>query len=148
MNPNSPLSVTELLRVYGGSDPAAAKAAGNSLRRRVHEAARPGARGEAQAVSRELAIFIGPDQPRHVRADALRYLGFVGGRSEVGAIAAQLTDLDVREDARLALERLPDRQAERALRDSLKTVPADYRPAVEQSLRHRRRKWREVGIAS
>ncbi len=139
-------AIGPLGRVYGGSDPGAAKAAGEAINRIVHNAARPEAVKERGAAAQQLVRLIGGEQPRQVRADALKLLGFVGGPGEVNAIAELLNVPAIREDARMALERIPDPSAETALKNSARTVPSDYRAAIDQSLRHRKMKPREVGL--
>lgn len=135
-----------LAEVCGGIDSGAAKAALEALQRIVHNAARPGAGGERLAAAQQLTKLIGGDQPHSVRADALKLLGCVGGPSEVTAIADLIHVPDIREDARMALERIPDPSADVALRNCSRTVPADYRAAIDQSLRHRKIKPKDAGI--
>jgi hypothetical protein len=145
----SPLAGTSAIlplgKVYGGTDPAASKAAGDAIHKIVHNASRPGAPAERESAAQQLAQLIGGEQPRQVRADALKLLGFVGGPGQVSAVAELLHVPDVREDARLALERIPDPSAEAALKNAARTVSEEYRPALDQSLRHRKMKPRDVG---
>lgn len=134
----------------GDGDLGAAKAASEAIQRIVHNASRPGAAEERQAAARQLVALTDARHPREVRADALRLLGIVGGPTEVVAIADLLHVPALREDARMALERIPAPSAEAALRNAARTVPADYRPAIAQSLRSRSRarQPREVGLRS
>ncbi len=127
-------SVVPLAQVMGGDDLGAGRAAQEGLRRLAYASM---SNGTHEAVAAELVKVIGPDHPRAVRSDALMLLGFCGGSSAVAPIAALLEDADIREDARMALERIPDPAATRALKAALKRVPADYRPAIQQSLRHK-----------
>lgn len=140
-------ALSPLGEVLGSENPAAARAALEALQRIAHHAARPGAGAEAKAAAAQLVQLIGKEHPRQVRAEALYLLGLVGGAEAVPKIAAQMADPDVREEARMALERIPDRSAERALIGAMRTAPAEFRPALAQSLRHRRIKPREAGIA-
>jgi HEAT repeat protein len=138
-------AIGPLAALWGGADTASAKAAGEALKRIAHNAARPGAGAEAKAASLALMKLIGKEHPRHVRADSLYWLGFVGGSEAVPALAGQLGDLDIREDARMALERIPAPEAAKALQAALKSAPADFRPNIQQSLRHKAMKFGEVG---
>jgi HEAT repeat protein len=52
-------------------------------------------------------------------------------------LAALLTDANVREAARCALERIPTSKAVRALENALEAGPEDFRAAVANSLRVR-----------
>jgi len=138
-------AILPLGEVLGGADRAAARAAFEALKRIAHHAGRPGAETEAKAAAAHLVKLTRKDRPRQVRAEALYLLGCVGGASAVRDIAGLLTDPDVREDARMALERIPDRSAERALMNALRSASADFRPALMQSVRHRKIKPHEVG---
>lgn len=129
-----PLGVT-----LGGADPAAAKAALEALRRVAHHCARPRSGNERQTAARELTKLTGASFPRSVRREALHLLGLVGRAESVGAIAALLEDADVREDARLALERIPDAAAERAIRRAAEKAHGDFRSALDLSLSARKR---------
>lgn len=138
-------AIPPLGKIYGDDDPAAAKAALEALTSITHHAARPGAKKEAQQASTQLIRLLGKEQPRHVRADAIKLLGCVGGKEASTALATLLADTDIREDARMALERISDSSAESALTRAARTCPADYRPAIDQSLAHRKRKWGTAG---
>jgi hypothetical protein len=140
------MTIEPLGQVYGADDPGASKAALEAIQRVVNNAARPGAAAERQAAADSLLRLTSASQPRIVRSDALRLLGYVGGAAEVTAIADLLHVPDLREDARFALERIPDSSAEAALRKAARTVPADYRAAIDQSLRSRKTKPQEIGL--
>lgn len=139
-------AIVPLGGICSGPDRSAAKAAGEALRRVVHHAARPGAASERKAAARQLLRMIRKEWPRQQRGEALYLLGLVGGSESVAAIAEQMKDPDVGEEARMALERIPGSAATRALQQASRTASADLRPAVEQSLKHRTRRMREVGI--
>lgn len=139
-------AIVPLGGICSGPDRGAAKAAGEALRRIVHHAARPGAASERKAAAMQLLRMIRTQWPRQQRVEALYLLGLIGGSESVAAIAAQMKDPDVGEEARMALERIPGSTATRALQQALRTASADLRPAVEQSLKHRIRRMREVGI--
>jgi len=135
-------AIGALAEVYSGGDPAAAKAAHEALRRIAHHAARPGAPAERRAATKELAALVGSRRPNALRVDAIYLLGFVGGTDAVAALAAQLSDPTLRDHARLALERIPDRAVDSALAKALQTAHPDFRPAIEQSLAVRRSRGR------
>ncbi len=113
-----------------------ARSARRAIERIVRHAGRPGADAEREAVATELARLL-----RHpaalVRRHALWMLSEIGGRSEVPSMAELLSDPEVREDARCALERIPDRAAIRALRRALRGAPEDFQYALAHSLRVR-----------
>jgi HEAT repeat protein len=126
-------------------DPGVAKSAGEALRVIVHHSARPGAKDEAKAVSHGLAQLLTPGHPRKVRAEAAHLLGFVGGDEAVPPLAHLLNDPEMQEEARLALERIPGSASTHALERSLQTAPAEFRPNIEQSLRHKHVSMKTVG---
>lgn len=129
--------------ILGGDDPSADRAAQESMQRITFKAARSPA--TAKAASRQLVQLIGKDRPYKVRSESLYLLGFAADTAAIKAIAGLLTDPEVRENARMALERVPGKEAEAALMQVAKAVPADYRPAIQQSLRHRRQSPKDVG---
>ncbi|HXG24700.1 MAG TPA: hypothetical protein VNJ09_09115 [Chthonomonadales bacterium] len=139
-------AIVPLGGICSGSDRGAAKVAGEALRRIVHHAARPGATSERKAAAIQLLRMIRKEWPRRQRVDALYLLGLAGGSESVAAIAEQMKDQDVGEEARMALERIPGSAATRALQQALRTAPADLRLAVEESLKRRTRRMRDVGI--
>lgn len=138
-------AVGPLGQIMQGKDPAAAKAAAYALQRIAHAAGQPDAdKDERHNVANELLKLARADNARSVRSDALMYLGLIGAGEQVQQIQALLADTDAQEDARRALERIPGREAERALADA--HVAPSYSAAIQQSLRHRKRGMREIGV--
>lgn len=100
-----------------GPDKAVAKAARKALEDIAHHAARPGAKGkETQAVADQMALLTDAKRPRALRAHALHLLGFVGRDKNVAGIARLLSDPQVGDDARMALERINTGAARKALK--------------------------------
>ena len=102
-------------------------------------------RGEENAITGELIKLIGPDQPVSMRREALALLGFAAGTSAVTAITTLLRDSELREDARMALERNPSRSAESALRASAGESSGEWKDALEYSIRRRKTSFKDVG---
>lgn len=140
-------AVAGLADLMGSSDRWVARAAKFALENITHHAARPGAKKEASAVAAELLKVTASGRPQRVRSEALSLLGFVGDGKAVGAIAQLLDDKEVREETRLSLERIPGRDAQRALQRACENAPADFKPNLEQSLRSRRLTPATAGIA-
>ncbi|MCC6729794.1 MAG: hypothetical protein IT208_10695 [Chthonomonadales bacterium] len=140
-------AIVALGAVYGGEDEGAARAALEALRRVALHCGRPRAPQERQAAAAALLKLAGPGRPRRVRTEALHLLGVVARPDDVAGLAALLEDEEVREDARMALERVPGRSANAALRKALAEGSAEFRPAVEQSLRRRSTALRDLGVA-
>ncbi|MCX6361299.1 MAG: hypothetical protein NT029_15960 [Armatimonadetes bacterium] len=108
-------AIVPLGDVCGGSDPAAAKAALEALRRVALHAGRPGANAERRKAGGELVKLLAPARPRRVRAEALYLLGHVGLDAHVAPMARLLKDETLAADARMALTRMPGKAARRAL---------------------------------
>lgn len=131
-------AVVPLAELAASPLPGVAKAAREALQVIVHHAGRPGATDEARAVAAALlSVAESPRQSTRVRADALHWLGFVGDARAVPGIARLLNEPGVRDEARMALERIPGRESLRALRQARDTAPADFKAHLEQSLRAR-----------
>lgn len=144
--PMGAAAIAPLADRMAGADRGVAKAAGEAIERIVHHAARPGARNEARAVSAALLQVAESNRARLVRADAIHWLGFVGDGRVVPGLAKLLADPALRDEARMALERIPGREATRALERARASAPADFRPHLEQSLRNRRLTRETVGV--
>lgn len=130
-------AIVPLGQVLVGADLHAARAAEEALRRIVYHAGRPGAKAERVAASAELCKLLEPSTPRRARAEALYLLGILGDPGAVRAIVACLGQEDVREDARMALQRVPGREAKRALDVALAGATGDYRLGLVGSLKAR-----------
>lgn len=114
-----------------------ARAAKRGLWRIVRHAGRPGADDEKHAVVAELIFLLGDHQPVPIRREVLWMLSEVGGDESVSPIAAVLPNKNLREDARMALERIPGKKPIAALKTALKTAPEDFKLNLAQSLRAR-----------
>jgi hypothetical protein len=64
-------------------------------------------------------------------------LSEIGGRNSIEPIAALLSDRELREDARMVLQRIPSRTALAALKAALEAAPDDFKLNIAQSLRQR-----------
>lgn len=128
-------AVAPLARLVAHKDDEVGRSATKGLHAIAYRASRPGAEEERAAVCRELVSLLDAEQPLLLRREVLYLLAVVGGEAELAAMAAQLQQPDVREDARLAIENLGGTAAQQALRDALAHVPEDFRPHLEQSLR-------------
>jgi hypothetical protein len=141
----------EMLKSLGHADPVVAYKAYNSLETAALAFTAPG----KTAVREEMAGFLagelnatdsggkdaqGKDKPpvaRYtpaVRRQIIRLLAYVGGASEVPALAAALKDLDLREPARCALEANRSDQATDALLAALNEVGPEFRVGVVNAL--------------
>jgi HEAT repeat protein len=130
-------AVKPLAKVMADSDMEVARAAKRGLWKLIRHAGRPKAGAERKAVSAELVTLLGDDQPVSVRREVLWMLSEIGGGKSVGAIAALLSNRQLREDARMALQRIPNKKVLASLKKALNTVPDDFKLNIAQSLRQR-----------
>ena len=101
-----------------------------AMRNIVNHAGRPGADGERQAAAEELAKLLDKERSAGVRNQALYLLGFAGGSKQVSAVAEQLYDQAVCEEAAACLERIPGEEATKALTEAVEKVPGDFKRRV------------------
>lgn len=130
-------AVNALAEVMTDKDMEVARAAKRALWQIVHYTGRPGADQEKQAVAGKLAGLLGDDRPVAVRREVLWMLSEVGRKKAVEPIAGLLANKELREDARMVLERIPDKSSVAALRAGFKAAPDDFKPSLAQSLRNR-----------
>jgi HEAT repeat protein len=131
-------AVKPLASLMAHQDFEVARSAKRALWKIVRHAGRPKAEKEHKAVQAELVALL-DSALAAVRREALWMLSEIGDDSVVQAIAKMLADVEVREAARCALERMPTAKAIRALDHALKTAPEDFGPALANSLRVRGR---------
>ena len=130
-------AVKLLAEVMTDPDFEVAREAERALWKIVRYAGRPKADGERKAVVTELIPLLGDSRPVRVKREAMWMLSEIAGDEAVAPVAAQLSDKELREDARMVLERLPGKRSLAALQMALKTAPEEFRVNVAQSLRAR-----------
>jgi HEAT repeat protein len=128
-------AVKPLAEVMADNDLEVARAAKRGLWKIVRHAGRPGAQDEKKAVNAELIPLLGDDQPTAVRREILWMLSEIGGSRSVKPIAALLSNKELREDARMVLQRISNKRAIAALKAGLKAAPQDFKLNIAQSLR-------------
>jgi hypothetical protein len=125
-----------LAGLAGDADSEIARAARRAMWKIIRYAGRPGAAAERAAVETALlALLKSGSAP--VRREVVWMLSEVGTDTAVGPLAGLLSDPDLRDDARAALERIPGPACLAALRSALVAAPADFQPALADSLRAR-----------
>jgi len=130
-------AVKPLAAVMTDSDLEVARAATRALWRLVRDAAWPRANKQKQAVEIELIGLLGDKNPVSVRREVLWMLSEIGGRNSIKAVARLLKNSELREDARMALERIPAKGATAALQAGFEAAPEDFKANMAQSLRKR-----------
>ena len=130
-------AVKPLAKVIEDGDIEISRAGKRALWKIVRNVGRPGAGDEKKAVAAQLVDLLGVEHPPLVRCEALWMLSEIGGDETIKPIADMLSDEEVREDARMALQRIPGKRSLDALKDGLKKAPMDFRLNIAQSLRQR-----------
>lgn len=114
-----------------------ARAATRGLWAIVRHAGRPGAETERAATVDALFPLTEASLPSQLRRDAIWMLSELADEDSVAGIAALLEDAEVREDARMALERIPGPAAIAALEAALASAGAEFEGSLAQGLRAR-----------
>jgi HEAT repeat protein len=130
-------AVKPLANVMTDDDLEVARAAKRALWKIVRYTGRPKANKERRAVETELTDLLGDDQPVAVRREVLWMLSEIGARNSIKPIARLLRNEELREDARMALERIPGKRAVTTLKAGFEKAPEDFKPNIAQSLRNR-----------
>lgn len=131
-------AIKPLASLMVGGELEIGRAAARAIWEIVHHAGRPGADVERKSVVDELVALCGAaDQPPAVRREVLWMLSELGGSEVVDTVAARLADAELREDARMVLERIPGDKSLAALKAALSAAPAEFKLNVAQSLRSR-----------
>jgi HEAT repeat protein len=129
-------AVKPLAAVMTDTDFEVGRSAKRALYKIVRHAGRPGAKKEAKAVETELIPLL-KSAAVPVRREVFWMLSEIGDDDAIAPMAALLTDKEVREDARCALMRLPGTKATAALKSAFGNAPAEFKPALAESLRQR-----------
>ncbi len=130
-------AVKPLAAVMSDPDFEVARAARRGLWGVVRHVGRPGADNERKPVVSELVALLADNQPMPVRREVMWMLSELGGDESVEPVAGLLSNAELREDARMVLERLPGRKSLAALQRGLQTAPPDFKSSVAESLRVR-----------
>jgi HEAT repeat protein len=112
-----------------------ARAASRALAKIVHYAGRPGTGVQRKEVAAALIAALCAGQPAGVRRELVWLLSEVGDDEAVPPVAALLSDPELRDDARMVLERLPGIKATAALKAALPQAPEDFKPSLAHGLR-------------
>lgn len=114
-----------------------ARSAKRALFEIVRLAGRPGAEAEARAVEAGLLEAYPGILSAQGRRDVIWMCSEIGDTATVGFLAAQLSDPEVREDARCALMRVPGEKSLAALEQAHQAAAGDFRDALAEALVHR-----------
>ncbi len=132
-------AVSPLAKIAASGELEVARAANRAIQNIVYHAGRPGADDDAKAVAAELlklldGSLLNGGLPVQLRRDALWMTWQIAGEEAVEPVAALLASADLREDARMTLERLPGEKATAALQAALAAAKDAEKPAFAHSL--------------
>ena len=130
-------AIKPLSMVMVESDLEVSRAAKRALWQIARHAGRSDAADQKQAVLAELIGLLNDDQPGVVRREVLWMFSEIGGDESVDPVARLLTSAELREDARMTLQRIPGDKSLAALKAGLAAAPDDFKPNIAQSLRQR-----------
>ena len=130
-------AIAPLAKIAISAELETARAARQAIQKIVYHAGRPGADAEAKAVAAELVALLASQQPAQFLRDVLWMTWQIAGEEAVEPVAALLKNAELREDARMALERLPGDKAVAALKAGLVSAADDFKPNLAHSLRVR-----------
>lgn len=132
-----PAAVKPLAGLMSDSDVEVARAAKRALWNLVRAVGKPGADAERKAAATALLALLAAGQPVGVQREVVWMLSEIAGDEAVEAVAALLTNKDLREDARLVLQRLPGDKSLGALKSALTAAAEDFKPNLAVSLKAR-----------
>ena len=130
-------SVRELVVRMCDDDRVVAITAGRALWKVVRWSGRPNAERERAAAAGQLRVLVNENLPINVRREMLWMISEIGGDDSVDVVSPLLLDVELREDARMVLERIPGDKSLAALRTAWDTVSDEFRSHIAQSLRVR-----------
>jgi len=130
-------AVKPLAKVMTDDNLEVARAAKRAMWKIVRHTGRPKANKERRAVEKELIGLLGRGQPVAVRREVLWMLSEIGARISIKPIAGLMRNKNLREDARMALERIPGKRTVTTLKAAFEKAPEDFKPNIAQSLRKR-----------
>lgn len=112
----------------------------------VRHAGHPENQKDRVAAVKELIELLNGTSSVAVRREVLWMLSEIAGEEAVSPVASLLSHADLREDARIVLDRIPGRRSLQALRRALEEAPDEFKPNLAHSLQ--RRGLQVPGIAS
>ena len=114
-----------------------ARAAKRALWQVARHSGRPGAESDRTAVAAALLTILTGEQPEPAKREVLWMLSEIGGDECVAPIAALLSNAELREDARMCVQRIPGQASLDALKAALDSVQQGFKVNIAESLRNR-----------
>lgn len=143
-----PPAIRPLAAAMNDKDYEIARAAKRALWNVVRYVGRPGGERQKERAVKQLLVLLGDNRPIAVQREVIWMLSELAGDEAVEPVAALLKDKDLREDARMVLQRLPGEKSLAALKQGLEQAPEEFRPNIALSLRERGVKVEGIRIVS
>jgi len=128
-------AVPALAEVMTEADREVARAAKRAMWKIVRHAGRPHADTEKHQVVLRLLELLGDEVSVPVRREILWMLSELGEDNVIEPVAALLKHDELREDARMVLERIPSAKAKDVLNTAFEEASEEFKPNLAQSLR-------------
>jgi hypothetical protein len=133
-----PEAVKPLVKLMAEGEMEVARSAKRAIGKIVVHVGRPGAQAERKPVLAELLAALRAGLPIEVHRELLWMVSELAWTDEgVDEVAAFLKNSELREDARMVLERIPGDKSLGMLKTALEQVPEEFKIHVVQSLRAR-----------
>lgn len=130
-------AVAPLAGLMLDAQPEVARAAKRALWQVARHSGRPGAKTDKAAVIAALLTVLAEERPDAVKREVMWMLSEIGGRESIAPLASLFSNAELREDARMCVERIPGRASLDALKAALESVPEDFKANIAESLRKR-----------
>lgn len=127
-------NVAELANKISSTNVTESAQALESLRVAVYQVTSPRAETARKALTLELLKLADVNHTMQVRREALLLISIIGGADAVPAIAKLLVDQEVRNEARMALERIGGFEGSRAIADEMHKSTGDFKHSLLYSL--------------
>jgi len=133
-----PEAIRPLAKVLAEGELEVSRAAKRALWKIVYHVGRPGAEAEKTAALAQYTGLLGDDRPASVRREVLWMVSeLCDGGPAVAPVAALLSHPELREDARMTLQRIPGEESLKALKAGFEAAPEEFKYNLAHSLRVR-----------
>ncbi|MCC6697140.1 MAG: hypothetical protein IT365_16045 [Candidatus Hydrogenedentes bacterium] len=130
-------AVAPLAGLMLDAQPEVARAAKRALWQVARHSGRPGAEADKAAVIAALLAALAGERSDAVKREVMWMLSEIGGDESVAPLVSLLSNAELREDARMCVERIPGTASLDALKAALDAAPQDFKVNIAESLRKR-----------
>jgi len=130
--------IPQLGKLVASDNPGVGRAAREALNTMVHSVGKKTGTASRAAVVKGLLVVAGDSYALPARVHAIRLLSNIAGEDSVPAIAKEIANPDLREEAVYCLERIPGEASIQALIASYADAAEEFKPRILAALGHRR----------